>query len=58
MIIIKASWFEIIIVAVIVNILAQVVPPVSYYFSIVVNFIVFTTFLYGVISDKFKGKSN
>jgi hypothetical protein len=57
MIMIKASWFELIIVAVILNLIGLVSIPTSYYVTIFINIGFFIAFLYGSITDKLKNNS-
>ena len=57
MIKIEASWVELVIVMVVINIFALITPPIGYYLVIVINLLFFITFLYGGISDHFNKKN-
>ncbi len=54
---IKASWFELVIVAIVVNLVGLASAPVTYYVAICINLLFFAAFLYGGIAEKFKNKN-
>ena len=57
-VLIKASWIELLVVAVLVNSIGQVSIPSSYYFTIFINTVFFIAFLYGGFRGKFKNKTS
>ncbi len=54
MIKLKSSWFALIVVAIIINVLGFSTTPISYYVAICANLLIFALFLYGGIFKKNK----